>query len=193
MNDKAREFLEKRRQLHLFFKEALDKVLAGQHYDISQELAFYLSVVLVRGLETDPRQDPKSIGERYLSALDSNRTAEFIKTGDASLIMASIWWQSVIRSLVDINYYMDIGSRSYQKASESSPKNLADMFEELSENFKRSVNILLEATQSVFEASMTNEDVLKTYEAWLETHNPLLEKKLRKLHIDPIDLKPRKQ
>ncbi|MDP3697889.1 MAG: hypothetical protein Q8R55_07880 [Candidatus Taylorbacteria bacterium] len=193
-DDNVAQFLEKRRQLHLLFKEALDKVLAGQHVDISQEAAFYLSVVFVRGFETDPHQDPKSISERYLSALNDERATDtdFRKIGDASLIMTGIWWQSVIRSLININYYMDIGSRSYQKVSESSPENLADLFEELSENFRRSVNILIEATQLIFEASMTNENILKIYEAWLETHNPFLEKKLRKLNI-PIDLKPRKQ
>jgi len=193
MNDKAKEFIEIREGCDLFFKETLDDALGNQHLRISQEVAFYLLGILLIGVRKGPDDETRSVAERYMLAQSNEQVDELKAVGDSSLIIAGIWWQSLLRRLVDVDYYIAVGSRSYQKASEVSPKNLADLFEELSDNFNSIVNVMAEATRCISEANMSNNDVLRIYEVWLRTHNTFLEKKLRSLGINVVPGKTTKQ
>lgn len=193
MNDEAKEFLEICKKCDLFFKKALDEAVENQHLQISQEAAFYLLSLLLMEIKRDPNDYTKSLAEKYLLAQYNERASALKAIGDSSLILAGIWWQSLLRKLVDVDYYMAIGSHSYKKASEITPKNLAGLFEELSDNFGGLVNVIAEATRCISEASTSDGDILRMYEVWLRTHNTFLGQKLKALGIDPVPDKTTKQ
>lgn len=178
----VRQLLEIYKKGDLYFKELLDKAIKNQRLDISEEAAFYLLGILLMGMNKHPVGE-KTIAEQFIKAA-SNSEAKLV--GDTSLIIAGIWWQSLFRKLVDVDYYINIGSRSYQKASESSPENLNELFEELSQNFCNLVNVLAEATRCISESNLSNANILRMYEVWLRTHNAFLEQKLRSLGIDVV-------
>ena len=186
MNNKAKEIIEAHKRCDAFFKEILDNALNNQRLQISQEAAFYLLGILIMGMKKDPNMDTKTLAEKYLIACHTEEATAFKAIGDLSLIIAGIWWQSLLRKLIDIDYYINIGSRSYRKASEATPRNFAELFEELSENFDQIVNIMIEATCCISEISMSDKDILRMYEVWLRTHNIFIEQKLRSLGIDVV-------
>lgn len=186
MDDNTKQFLELYKRCDAFFKEVLDEAISNQHVQISQEAAFYLMGILLMGIKTDPGADVQSLAEKYLAAYKSERPEEFRFVGDASLIIAGIWWQSLLRKLGDVDYYIGLGSQSYQKASEITPKNLSELFEELSENFRNLVNILIEATRCVSEANLSHRDILRMYEVWLRTQNTFLAEKLKSLGVEVV-------
>ena len=192
MEDKNRESLESYRACGAFFKEMVDKAIQNQHIQISDEAVFYLIVVMSGAVKSEDKPDDKTLAERFNLALqDSSKTRrikEFKTLGDSSLIIAGIWWQSLLRKIIGIDYYVEIGKRSYQKAGEASPNNLSELFEELADNFNNLVNVSIEATRCISEAKMTDSDILHLYITWLETHNTFLEQKLRSFGINPVDI-----
>ena len=193
MADNPKRIVETCVQCDLFFKETLSRAMSNQHISTSEEVAFYLLQILVMGMKADPHTENQAIAKKYLEALAANRVDMLRVVGDRSLIIAGIWWQSLWRKLVDVDYYIKIGADSYQRVSESGPDNLIEIFEELSENFERLVNILAEATRCVSEANMNNRDILRMYEVWLRTHNDFIAEKLRSLGINPVNIKTTKQ
>ena len=193
MNDKERQFIEICKKCDLFFKESLDNAMASQRLYISQEAVFYLMGILVLGMKKDPHSETESLAEKYLFAQYTEETEKFRAIGDLSLIVAGIWWQSLLRKLVDVDYYINLGGHSYQKVSETGSGNLSDLFEELAQNFKNIVNILTETTRCISEANMNDRDILRMYEVWLRTNNKFIAEKLRSLGINPININTRKQ
>lgn len=185
-DDQTKKFIETCKKCDEFFKEILDDALNNQHLQISQEATFYLLGVLLMGMKRGPNDDTRSMTEKYLLAQHNEQASALKAVGDLSLIIAGIWWQSLLRKLVDVDYYITIGSLSYQKASEITPKNLADLFEELSENFSNIVNVMTEATRCISEANMSNNDILRMYEVWLRTHNRFLAEKLKDLGLNVV-------
>lgn len=176
-----------------FFKEVLDEAMQKQDIRISDEAAFYLMGLLITHLKRDAGDDTKGLGERYRIALLGEETELLKAVGDKSLIIAGIWWQSLLKRLLDVDYYIEIGRSAYKKAGESTSKNVSEVFEELSENFVDMVNILSEATSCISEANPSNTNILRMYEVWLRTHSPMIAKKLRELGINPVDIKTTKQ
>ncbi len=193
MTDKPEQPVEAYKKCDLFFKAALDDAMANQRLHISQEAAFYLMGILVLGMKKDPHSETKSLAEKYLLAQHAKETEKFKTIGDLSLIIAGIWWQSLLRKLVDVDYYVVLGSHSYQKVSETSSGGLSDLFEELAQNFRNIVNILTETTRCISEANFSDNDILRMYEVWLRTQNTFLEQKLRLLGINVVPCKTTRQ
>ena len=192
MDSQTKELIEKCKKCDAFFKEILDTAIEKRRVEISQKVAFYLLDILRLGLKKDLRFDAETTIKRYEAAFGSMEPESFRAIGDSALIIAGIWWQSLSRKILDIDFYIKLGRLSYQREAEKQ-KNLTELFEELSENFDKSVNILMEATRCISEANMTNRDLLRIYEVWLETHNAFLEEKLRSYGINPVNTKAPKQ
>ncbi len=193
MTKETNKLLDTCKRCDAFFKEALDKAMRNQHVQTSQEAAFYILEVLVKALRHDPTEKTdkeraeaeKAIAIRWIEARHVN---EFINIGDSCLMISGVWWSTLLRKSVHVDYYINMGRHSYEKVSEIAPKNLADIFGELSNNFKDIANILTEATQciSMAEDSVSNRDILRIYEVYLRTHNPFLAQKLKSLNINVV-------
>lgn len=192
MGGETEKFLEICKKCDAFFKEVLDTAIEKQRVEISDEAAFYLLSILLIGLREDPHFDATTTIKRYEAIFGGRGPESFRDIGDSALIITGIWWQSLAKKLVNIDFYVELGRMSYQREAERQ-KSLTQLFEELSENFDKSVNILMEATRCISEASMTNRDIMRIYEVWLETHNTFLEEKLRSYGISPVNIKSPKQ
>lgn len=191
-DDGIKRFVEVCQKCDAFFKETLDAAINKQRAEISDEAAFYLLSILLIGLREDPHFDAATTIKRYEAIFGGRGPESFRDIGDSVLIITGIWWQSLARKLVGIDFYIELGRMSYQREAEMQ-KSLRELFEELSENFDKSVNILMEATRCISETSMTNRDIMRIYEVWLETHNTFLEEKLRSYGISPVNIKAQKQ
>ena len=181
--------IEIHRKSDLFFKEALEKASRNQHLEISEDANSYVLGVLIKVLRHRPEDkqlNEGTVAEKYMAALAGEHHDLFRAVGDSSLIIAGIWWQSLIRKIVNVDHYIEIGSRSYQGASYTAPQVLTDLFDELADNFKNLVNVLAEATACIYGSRLSNSDVLKMYEVWLRTHNIFLAGKLKELGVDVV-------
>lgn len=189
MDDKARPPVEIHKQSDLFFKEVLSKAIDHQRVKISEEVAFYVLGVLIGTLnyeEKDRKRHEDIIAKAYVEAIAGQYHDLFKVVGDSSLVLSGIWWQELARKLIDVDYYISIGTSSYKKASETGPRNLSDLFDELAGNFMNLVNILSEATSCIYESKLSNSDILKMYEVWLRTHNIFLAEKLKDLGVNVV-------
>ena len=188
-DDKIEESIKVYKKPDLFFKEALEKASKNQHLVISEEAQAYVLGILISVVKHRPEDKQRKEGmltEKYMVALVGEHHDLFRAVGDSSLVVAGIWWQSLIRKIVDVNHYIEIGSRSYQGASHTGPEILYDLFDELADNFKKIVNVLAEVTACVYGSKLSNSDVLKMYEVWLQTHNTFLADKLKELGINVV-------
>lgn len=192
INDDVERLIEVCQKCDSFFKGALDEAIKNQHIEISEEAASYLLWILLLGLRVDPYFNPETIIKRYLNAFTGKSQESFRDIGDSSLMIAGVWSESLTRKMVSVGYYIEMGQLAYQREAETN-KRLGDLFEELSEKFLRSVNILVETIHLMFGKELTHKDILKTYQMWQETHSDFLERELRKLGINPVYLNPRKQ
>lgn len=186
MDDKAERFLEIFKQCDSFFKESIDNAIKNQRAHISDEAKFYLMGVLVMGFNTDPHSDTKGLTEKYMIAQNSESYEGFRIIGDWALLISGIWWQSLLRKSIDVDYYIDIGRQAYQQASASAPRNLSQLLEELADNFVVAVDILIEVTECINKAKVSNTDILRMYEVWQRTHSVFIEQKLRSLGINVV-------
>jgi hypothetical protein len=75
---------------------------------------------------------------------------------------------SLNRSLVDVDYYIQLGGSAYGSLARQAPGDtFGDVFDELSEKFGDFVDVLSEVSERT---SMTsNTDLLRLYEKWLRT------------------------
>ena len=191
-DDDVKRLLEVCQKCDAFFKEALDEAIKNQRVQISEDVASYLLWILLMGIRKDPHFNPQTTIQRYVNAFTGQGPETFRDIGDSSLMMAGIWPDSLTRKLVNIDYYLKMGSLAYQREAETS-QNLGDLFEELSENFTKSANILMEVTQFISANDPKPNDILKIYERWLKTHNKFLERILIKLGINPVKVRTHKQ
>jgi|SRR3989344_1610065 len=179
----------------LYFKEALERAKDHQRVGLSDLATHYLMVILLgvmRDYDAYRRVmsgGSETVAQLFGSALSGefrgkSRSEAFRSIGDSALIISGIWWQSLWRSLVDVDYYMYIGAASYQEAGQSG-SSLSGVFDELANKFVELVKVLSEATEQI----SSNADIMRMYETWVLTHNRLLEKRLRALGINPISLR----
>ena len=184
MDSEPKITLEQCRQCDAFFKEILDKAIKNQNLQISDVAEFYILSLLVAGLKKGPYENNESIAERYARARLNNELRILRDIGDLSLIISGVYWQSLLRKPVDVDYYISIGRHAYTLAGESGDS-LSELFDELSEKFTGIVNVLTEATNCI-ETSTSDVNILRMYEVWLRTRNPFLEQRLRSLGINVI-------
>ena len=71
--------------------------MTSQRVHISQEAAFYLLGILIMGVKKNPSADTETLAEKCLTAYHTEEANAFRVIGDSSLILAGIWWQSLLR------------------------------------------------------------------------------------------------
>jgi len=189
---KVKRLVERHKKTDAYFKEELDKAIKRQHVQISKEATAYLLWILILGSRMDPHFNADTLVNRYVNAFSGHGPETFRDIGDSSLILAGIWPESLSRGAVGIDYYIEIGRLAYKKEAEAS-KTLEELFEELSEKFERAAEILTEVIHLNPGKELSPSATVNMYKKWLETHNPVLERKLIDAGLIPMDLKSRKQ
>jgi hypothetical protein len=190
MDESPQKLIEIFNKSDAFFKEALDEAVKNNRVEISELATFYLLNLLVRGCRTpDPASymGKQTVAEEYAKEM-------FRDAGDHALLIAGVWWESLIRKVVKTDYFIGLGAKAYKRESEcTSNDDLSDMFEELSIEFGRLSGVLTKAIGHFINARLSNRDVLRIYEKWLRTRKPELLEELLSLGINPAVIKSTKQ
>lgn len=156
-----------------YFRELVESAMQNQHVSAHELTSFYV-VNLLAGfvhLDRSPAAgEDEALGIRLARAMQAAGIAQrdgLRKVGDLSLFISGFFSDSLNRSLVDIDYYIQLGECAYGSLARQGGETLGDVFDELSEKFTAFVDILAEVSERT--ALTSNADVLRLYEKWLRT------------------------
>lgn len=160
-----------------FFKGLIEEAMSHQQVESSSDSADYLVQLLDSFVRPDHvyarlELEPEStLAEIFCSALTAAgmRRFELLKfSGDMSLLVSGVFSDSLVRKLVDVDYYAKLGGTAYSTVAVSchSPASAA-LFEELAAKFIPFVDVLNEVAESCSLSDRSN--LLRLYERFLLT------------------------
>jgi hypothetical protein len=154
-----------------YFRELVETALQRQHLAAGELTSFYL-VNLLAGFvhfETSPAAGGEPLGIRLAQAMQAAGARQrdgLRQVGDLSLFISGFFADSLNRSLVDIDYYIQLGACAYGSLARSDAA-LGEVFDELAGNFPAFVDVLNEVSDRT--SATSNSDLLRLYEKWLRT------------------------
>ncbi len=152
-----------------------------------QLLQFYLnSKNFHRPLQDDSKErPPETFAEMYLQAMNSEpaKKRELMRVvADRSLYLTGFFADSLQRKIVDIDYYVDIGSAAYSNLHVwTREDSLSCVYKTFSSRFMDFVEVL----NYISEKSLVQADqnVLSLYDRYLRTGSELAREKLTELGV----------
>jgi len=158
-----------------YFKELVETAMEHQHVAVRDLTSFYL-VNLLTGFVHFDRSSPavgdEPLGIRLARALQAGGNAQrngLREVGDLSLFISGFFSDSLTRSLVDVDYYIQLGECAYGSLARRGEVPLGDVFDELAGKFSAFVDVLGEVSER--SALSSNSDVLRLYEKWVRTRS----------------------
>jgi len=158
-----------------YFKELVETAMEHQHVAVHDLTSFYL-VNLLTGFVHFDRSSPavgdEPLGIRLARALQAGGPAQrtgLREVGDLSLFISGFFSDSLTRSLVDVDYYIQLGECAYGSLARRGDVALGDVFDELAGKFSAFVDVLGEVSER--SALSSNSDVLRLYEKWVRTRS----------------------
>lgn len=158
-----------------YFRELVESAMQRQRLAAGELTSFYL-VNLLAGFVHCDRSAPhggEALGVRFVKALNeggSRQRDELRQVGDLSLFISGFFADSLTRSLVDVDYYVQLGEYAYGSLARQSDSVFGGVFDELSGRFVAFVDVLGEVSER--SALTSNGDLLRLYERWLRTRSP---------------------
>jgi hypothetical protein len=153
-----------------FFRELVESAMQNQRVSAHELTSFYVVNLLAGFVHADAYADDEPLGVRLASALQMAGVARrdsLRSVGDQSLFISGFFADSLDRSLVDVDYYIQLGELAYRSLARNGDRTLADVFDELSDKFTTFVDVLGEVSERTSISS--NADLLRLYEKWLRT------------------------
>ncbi len=200
MLDESKEKLITEVDPQKYFQDALDDVISKNHLSICYETTIYISNLLTVFIQSEQLFDKtddgimlKPLAGIYADAVDARsineRDAALRHLGDVALFISGLFPQSLARSLVDVDYYINMGGGAYGFLADSSrisrsTKVFKKVFQELSERFSEIVEILANVADKTI--LRNDSDVLRLYEIWLSSDSKNAAEKLQNLGIHPV-------
>lgn len=154
-----------------YFRELVQSAMHNQHL-AAQELTSFYIVNLLSGFVHHQHAADEPLGIRFAKALQDAGLAQrdgLRRVGDLSLFISGFFADSLNRSLVDVDYYIQIGETAYASLARQGDAALGDVFDELAEKFPAFVDVLGEVSER--SALSSNTDLLRLYEKWLRTRS----------------------
>jgi hypothetical protein len=156
-----------------YFRELVESAMHNQHVSARELTSFYV-VNLLAGfvhLDRSPAAgEDQALGITLARAMQAAGLAQrdgLRKVGDLSLFISGFFADSLTRSLVDVDYYIQLGECAYGSLARQGDAALGDVFDELAGKFSVFVDVLAEISERT--ALTSNADVLRLYEKWLRT------------------------
>jgi hypothetical protein len=187
--------------LRSFFIDSVRAAIQNQRLDADASVVAYLGNMLHVYARSEHLYEQTEDGvvrrplvELYRAALEAESARErrmvLQRLGDMALFVAGILPNSLERSLVDVDYYISMGSHAYGYLSDlrdadARSRSLAGIFEVLSRRFGRFVDVLNEVVESG--PSPLDRDVLRLYEIWTKTRSLRLRRRLIELGVAPLE------
>jgi hypothetical protein len=153
-----------------FFRGLVEAAMHNQRVSAHELTSFYVVNLLTGFVHVETSADDQPLCTRLARAIQSAGVAQredLRSVGDQSLFIAGFFSDSLNRSLVDIDYYIQLGEYAYRSLARRGGNGLGDVYDELSDKFTDFVDVLGEVSERTSLAS--NADVLRLYEKWLRT------------------------
>jgi hypothetical protein len=156
-----------------YFRELVESAMQHQHLAARELTSFYLVNMLAGFIHIDRSPgagDEEPLGVRFAKALreEGIRQRDGLRqVADQSLFVSGFFADSLNRSLVDVDYYMQLGEYAYGSLARHGDGTFGDAFDELAAKFSAFVDVLGEVSERTALAS--NCDLLRLYEKWLRT------------------------
>jgi hypothetical protein len=199
-NPSANNRVEQIANLRDYFRRSVEDVMENQGVDMDPHASYYVVNLLTSFSRTEAlyEDDGESNGLRPLAlmladAANANsveeRSQSLQRIGDVSLFISGFFSDSLEKSAVDIDYYINMGGNAYAVLSEEirgtfRGNAFAHIYQELSEKFLILIDILNEIRDN--RRSDSNLDLLRTYQVWQKTGSRRCEELLRKQGVVPI-------
>lgn len=156
-----------------FFRGLVESAMQNQRVSAHELTSFYVVKLLAGFVHGDARADgDQPLGTRFARALQTAGVAQrdgLRSVGDQSLFITGFFADSLNRSLVDVDYYIQLGESAYRSLARHGDRTYAEVFDELSDKFTTFVDVLGEVSERTLISS--NADVLRLYEKWLRTRS----------------------
>jgi hypothetical protein len=156
-----------------YFRGLVEAAMQHQRLAARELTSFYLVNLLAGFVHFDGSSSGGSaepLGVRFARALQEDgvrQRDELRHVGDTSLFVSGFFSDSLNRSLVDIDYYVQLGEYAYASLARRDDGTLGDVFDELAGKFSAFVDVLGEVSERT--ALTSNSDLLRLYEKWLRT------------------------
>jgi hypothetical protein len=175
-----------------FFHDAVDTAVSSRGVNVSEDGVFYLSNLLAeRGRATDHAL-PQTLVELQIKAREEGGAAAvgaWRELGDRALYMSGFFRASLHRHNVSVEYYLSMGAAAYQQLASAmrwsgAGGGFEPIYEELAEQFDTCSTVLQRVRDAV--RAHTNGDILRLYEEWLTTGDPVVADQLSDLGVVPM-------
>jgi hypothetical protein len=156
-----------------YFRELVESAMQHQHLETHELTSFYVVSLLAGFVHVDRSaagDDEEPIGVRFVRALQQDgikQRDDLRHVGDLSLFVSGFFGDSLNRSLVDVDYYMQLGEYAYGSLARAGDGALGDVFDELAGRCSAFVDVLGEVSERT--GLTSNSDLLRLYEKWLRT------------------------
>lgn len=174
-----------------FFKELLDEAVHARQLELRDTTNYYIVELLNRfGHIKHLSDDNRSYAERFLETLQklprSQQIEQLRQIGDSTLYTSGFFSDSLGSKLCDLDYYMSIGGQAYSNLSSLvDDTTTTEMYAELAEKFVELVDLLTEISER--QTITRDQDLLRTYERWLQSGSDHLYRRLVEHGILPIE------
>lgn len=160
----------------LFFQEKLNKYFEENKIKIQSDTEKYLVDVLNKYIHIDQIQYG-TLFEIYEQCVYNNKIEDYAHLGEHSLYIGGMFPGSITKSLVNINYYIDMGTLGFTQASQMSRSKIGrKIYQDLSLGFKTYMNsFYVISNDSLFK------DTLSLYDQYEQTKNPAIMRDLLNL------------
>ena len=157
-----------------YFRELVESALQHQHLAAGELTSFYLVNLLAGSIHVDraPVAGDEPLGVRLAKALRAAGVRQrdgLRQVGDHSLFISGFFADSLNRSLVDVDYYIQLGACAYASLARQGDDRFGEVFDELAGKFTAFVDVLGEVSERT--ALSSNSDLLRLYEKWVRTQS----------------------
>ncbi len=177
------------------FSEVVKEACAHRHVKtqphieayLVQLLKYYLDPRNLHGslIEDSAEKPPETFAEMYLQAINSEMTKkkELMRSlADKALYLTGIFSDSLQRKVVDLDYYVEIGSAAYSNLhSWTRQDTLATVYSTFSKRFQEYVEVLNYISEK--STVQSDQNVLRLYDRYLRTGSDLAREKLTELGV----------
>ncbi len=177
------------------FSEAVKEACENRHIKTQPMVEVYLVQLLQHyvdtrnlhlHLQTDLKErPPETFAEMYMTAISAEnpKNRELMRiVADRALYLTGFFGDSLQRKIVDLDYYIEIGSAAYSNLhSWTKEDSLAGVYKTFSSRFTDFVEVL----NYISEKSQVQSDqnVLRLYDRYLRTGSDLAREKLNELGV----------
>lgn len=187
--------------LDAYFDELLRGALAAERLDLTPVTSTYLlklvadfghrEALFSGRASTDPGTPTLfELYERAVNAAPTERCNAFRYLGDVALFVSGFFAPHLERSLVGVDYYVEMGGNSYRQAATLSHGGFAQVFEQLAAQFRRLVEVMTRVAEQT--TLPVQRDLGSLFERW--SRNPdsaELGRRLMRGHAVPLLVKSR--